>query len=410
MTRRTSAWIGWGLAAAVIVVSAFVVVAAVRSGEFAGEPSLIVPALIEVLIAPIFALLGALIISNQPRNIIGWLLAVPALGSVLVGLISLWTGSFETAPQAVSVWLLLALWLESWSWLLFIFPIFHLLQVFPTGRALTPRWRWLAYMELGMVVIFIALVTFSAELQASEGDNTLWTVKNPIGFLPEAIWDGVFSSIWSLGLLILVFGGGASAVVRFRRAQATEKQQLKWLLYSLVMFTVVYAATVVVVESATVIPLFDVIFFVSIISIPVAMTLAVLRYRLFDIDVIIRKTLVYGLLTGLLTATYFGSVVVLQSVFRGEGSNSVTVAASTLLITASFSPLRRRIQSLIDRRLFRSKYNAQVVIERFGGAAQNQANLETLSADLMAVIEETIQPRSGVLWIRQPAQTTAKAR
>jgi hypothetical protein len=110
-----------------------------------------------------------------------------------------------------------------------------------------------------------------------------------------------------------------------------------------------------------------------------------------------------------LTAVYFGSVVVLQSVFRGEGNNSVTVAASTLLITASFTPLRRRIQTLIDRRLFRSKYNAQLVIERFGGAAQNQANLETLSADLMAVVEETIQPRSGVLWIREPTQGTAKA-
>jgi hypothetical protein len=187
-------------------------------------------------------------------------------------------------------------------------------------------------------------------------------------------------------------------------APKPERQQLKWLLYSLVIFTVVYAATVVFVETDTVTPLFDVLFFVSIILIPVVMTMSVLRYRLFDIDLIIRKTLVYGLLTGLLTAVYFGSVVALQSVLRGEGNSSVTVASSTLLITASFNPLRRRIQLLIDRRLFRSKYNAQVVIERFGGAAQNEANLETLSADLMAVIEETIKPSSGELWIRQSAQ------
>jgi hypothetical protein len=305
--------------------------------------------------------------------------------------------------------LLLALWSENWSWLLFIFPIFHLLQVFPTGRVLTPRWRWLAYLEVGMIVVFLALVTFSEEIGPSS-EEVSSTVSNPIGFVPSTIWESGFSEAWTVGLLILVVGGGASTVVRFRRARATERQQLKWLLGALVIFAVVYAISAITVETFNSNIFLDVLFLLSVVAIPLAMTLAVLRYRLFDIDLIIRKTLVYGLLTGLLTAVYFGSVVVLQSVFRGEGSNSVTVAASTLLITASFSPLRRRIQSLIDRRLFRSKYNSQMVIERFGGAAQNQANLEVLSADLMAVVDETIQPRSGVLWIRQPAQTTAKTR
>ena len=129
--------------------------------------------------------------------------------------------------------------------------------------------------------------------------------------------------------------------------------------------------------------------------------MAVLRYRLFDIDLIIRRTLVYTLLTGLLGAVYLGSVVLLQSLFRGQANSSVSVAASTLLITALFTPLRRRIQTLIDRRLYRSKYHAQQVIERFGNAAQNEADLETLSEDLMEVIGATIQPRSGVLWIRE---------
>ena len=385
----------------------------VRRGELDRDPGafveLLVQSLVEALIAPIFALLAALIISNQPRNIIGWLLMIPAIGSAVLDPVSLWVSSIETAPVSLDPVLFLALWSESWSWLLFIFPIFHLLQVFPTGRVLTPRWRWLAYVEVGMIVVFVALVTFSTEIGPS-ADEVTWTVPNPIGFIPATFWEtSSFSTVWTLGLLVLVIGGASSTVVRFRRAQATERQQLKWLLYALVLFAAVYALTAVSADqSFNANFILDLLFLLSIALIPVAMTLAVLRYRLFDIDLFIRKTLVYGLLTGLLTAVYFGSVVVLQSVFRGEGSNSLTVAASTLLITASFAPLRRRIQTLIDRRLFRSKYNAQVVIERFGGAAQSQANLETLSADLMAVVEETIQPRSGVLWIREPTQGTAR--
>ena len=401
------------MATVVIVVSVLVVIEGVRRGEFDQEPGAfvesLVQGLVEALIAPIFALLAALIISNQPKNIIGWLLMTPALGAAILDPIALWVSTFEKAPASLDPLLFLALWSGSWSWLLFIFPIFHLLQVFPTGRVLTPRWRWLAYVEVGMLVVFMALVTFSTDIGPSS-EETSWSLPNPIGFIPSTIWESGFSPAWTVGLLILVVGGGASTVVRFRRARATEKQQLKWLLGALILFAVVYALSAVTVETFSSNIVFDVLFLLSIVAIPLAMTIAVLRYRLFEIDLIIRKTLVYGLLTGLLTAVYFGSIVVLQSVFRGEGSSSLTVAASTLLITASFAPLRRRIQVLIDRRLFRSKYNAQVVIERFGGAAQNQANLETLSADLMAVVEETIQPQSGVLWIRQSAPATAKAR
>jgi hypothetical protein len=382
----------------------FSLVAEIRSGEFSGDPAnAIVGSLLGLLITPIFAFLGALIISKQPRNTIGWLLAVPALINAVAALLGVWTRTFETAPESVPFGLFVALWLDSWSWLLFIFPIFHLLQVFPTGRVLTPRWRWLAYLEAVMIATFLLLGTFSSQYEAYQGDIAIWSVENPIGFISAEFWNGLFSSIWSAGLLVLVLGGGASTIVRFRRARAAERQQLKWLLSALVVFAIVYAITVAFVDSDAPSPVaLDALFLLSVISIPVVMTMSVLRYRLFDIDLIIRKTVQYGLLTGLLAAVYFGSVVALQSLFRGERNSSITVAASTLLITASFSPLRRRIQTLIDRRLFRSKYNAQQVIEKFGGAAQNQANLETLSADLWSVVGETIQPRSGGLWIRDP--------
>ncbi len=201
----------------------------------------------------------------------------------------------------------------------------------------------------------------------------------------------------------LLLGGIVSIVLRYRRAQAIERQQLKMLLYNFALFAVVYALVGLSQDSEEPGIVLDVLFLLSILLIPVAITVAVLRYRLFDIDLIIRRTLVYALLTGLLGLVYLGSVVLLQSFFRGEGASSLTVAASTLLAAALFAPLRRWIQRVIDRRLFRSKYQAQQVIERFGGAAQNVSDLEALSADLMAIVDETIQPHSGFLWIRQPA-------
>ena len=392
--------VAWGLTAAVTVVSAFVFFQEARRGELGDDTTAIFGAIVETMLPVVFSALAALIISNKPGNVIGWLFMIPGVAAAVVDPINLWLTSFETPPDALGPGLWIALWFENWSWLLFMFPIFHLLQVFPTGRALTPRWRWLTYLEIGMFALFVGLVTVTAEMGSTEGN---WTVVNPIGFLPMEIWDLGFSVGWTVGLLILVLGGAASMIVRFRRAQGPERQQLKWLLYVLVIFVIVYAVSAVLQESGGAGALGDLFFLLSILSIPVAITAAVLRYRLFDIDLIIRKTLVYGLLTGLLAVVYFGSVVVLQGLFRGEGNSSVSVAASTLIITASFSPLRRRIQTLIDRRLYRSKYHAQQVIESFGSAAQNQANLETLSDDLMAVVAATIQPRSGVLWIREPA-------
>jgi hypothetical protein len=375
----------------------FVAVAKFRRGDFGGSPEEVLVNSIEALLIPAFALLGALILSNQPRNPVGWLIMIPAIGGAITDPIALWLASLETAPSPAGAGLFLAIWIDNWSWLLFIFPLLHLFQVFPTGRILTPRWRWLAYMELAMVVVFIAIVTLSSQLGPTSAD---WRMQNPIGFLSDGFWEA-FGPIWTVGLLGLVLGGIVSIVLRYRRAQAIERQQLKWLLYNFVLFAVVYAVLGLSQDSEAPGTILDILFLLSILLVPVAITMAVLRYRLFDIDLIIRRTLVYTLLTGLLGAVYLGSVVLLQSLFRGQANSSVSVAASTLLITALFTPLRRRIQTLIDRRLYRSKYHAQQVIEQFGNAAQNEADLETLSEDLMEVIGATIQPRSGVLWIRE---------
>lgn len=399
MNRRVVAGIAWGLAAIVLAVAVVIAVVKFRRGDFGGSPAEVAVHWIEALLIPAFALLGALILSNQPRNQVGWLIMIPAIGGAVTDPIALWLSSFDAAPSAVGAGLFLAVWMENWSWLLFIFPILHLLQVFPTGRILTPRWRWLAYLETAMFIFFIGVVSFADELGPSSAD---WRIPNPIGFLGDGFWEG-FGPIWTAALLGLVVGGIVSIVLRFRRARAIERQQLKWLIYNFFLFAVVYALVGLFQDNEDPGSVLNILFLLSILLIPVAITMAVLRYRLFDIDLIIRRTLVYGLLTGLLGLVYLGSVVLLQSVFRGEGASSLTVAASTLLATALFSPLRRWLQAVIDRRLFRTKYQAQQVIERFGGSAQNQADLEKLSADLLSVVQETVQPRSRDLWIRNPA-------
>lgn len=396
VSRRTVAWIAWALAFATTFVVIFDVIQGARSGAFVGSPAAILEQVIWNVIAAVFGLLAALIITKQPGNVVGWLLMTLPIGILIAAVGSLRLDSLESAPTTVDPGLFLAIWFNSWSWVLLIFPLFHLFQVFPTGRILTRRWRWLMGLELVMATLFIGLVTFSRRMEVLDGD---WTIENPIGFISEDLFDRWFSVPWTIGLLILTVGGATSTIVRYRRSQGIERQQIKWLLYAFGLFAVVYSLTASFSDKN--VPILQALFPVSVAAIPAAITVAVLRYRLFDIDLIIRRTLVYGVLTGLLALVYLGSVVALQSVFRGEQNSSVSVAGSTLLITALFTPLRRRIQTLIDRRLFRSKYNAQKVIERFGGAAQNQANLETLSADLMAVIQETIQPRFGGLWIRE---------
>ena len=398
MRRRTVAWIAFALAGAVTVVSALDVMA--DRGELAGRPIAVLGDVLWGLLPAAFAWLAALIISNRSSNVIGWVLMIPGVSSAMESLLTLRLASFEMAPTRLDAGLFLTVWFENWAWVPLIFPVFHLLQVFPTGRILSPRWSWLFRLELLMAIVIIGAIGVSDELGPTD---ERWLVANPIGFLPVGFFGPVFSLVWTLGLLVLTIGGATSIVMRYRRAPAGERQQIKWLLYSVGIFVVVYSIGAVDQSFEGDEGMFHLLLPLSIILIPVAITLAILRYRLFDIDLIVRRTLVYTLLTGLLGAVYLGSVVLLQSLFRGQGNSSVSVAASTLLITALFTPLRRRIQALIDRRLYRSKYQAQQLIERFGTAAQNEANLETLSDDLMAVVAATIQPRSGVLWIREQA-------
>jgi hypothetical protein len=197
-----------------------------------------------------------------------------------------------------------------------------------------------------------------------------------------------------------------SLVLRFRRARGEERQQIKWFTYA-VTFVVCYSLINQLLLPDRLPFLLDEILGVAVFqSLWVALAVAVLRYRLYDIDIIIRRTLVYSTLTAILALIYFGSVIVLQTLFTGVGQqSSIAIVLSTLAIAALFSPLRQRIQAIIDRRFYRRKYNATQTLATFATATRDEVELERLAAELLSVVEETVQPAHISLWLRRPGKS-----
>jgi hypothetical protein len=354
------------------------------------------------LIPIVFAAVGALIVSRQPRNLIGWLLLGPAFSQAVSPLLPNFQ-SWTTAPSPVTLSIYLALWLNGWGWLVLIFPVFLVMLLFPTGRPPSPRWNWVGYLALGMVAVFLFFSTF---VDVFTIDGAAWEVSNPIGFVSSSVINGsFFLGLWAIGLLTLAVSCVSSLVVRYRRASPLERQQIKWLLYACGLFGACYAASVTFYLFGGVILLgigiISLLTFLAMATIPVAIAIAILRYRLWDIDVIIRRTLVYGALTLTLALVYFGSVILLQSLVTAVGGQQTAVVTviSTMVIAALFTPLRRRIQRDIDRRFYRKKYDAEKIVAAFGASLREEVDLEDLQAQIVAVVQETLQPETVSLWL-----------
>jgi len=276
------------------------------------------------------------------------------------------------------------------------------LLVFPTGRLLSARWRPVAWLTTGITGTFVALSALAPTLNL--GDRI--KLRNPIGLAaippPE---QGALGSVL-VGLLLVCTGAAVlSLVLRFRRSQGVERQQLKWFTYAGVLLF----SWGVVDPVLPPVALFELVFGLTIALVPVAAGIAVLRYRLYDIDRLINRTLVYGLLTALLAGVYAGVVLVLGQLFGGVGAEppSWAVAGATLAVAALFQPARRRIQHAVDRRFNRRKYDAAKIIEAFSARLREEVDLDTLSAELLAVVDQTMQPTNASLWLRPPTSAPA---
>ncbi|CAN5172652.1 hypothetical protein BH18ACT5_BH18ACT5_07670 [soil metagenome] len=339
------------------------------------------------------AVLGALIISKQRQNTVGWLLLLIGVSNPLWGLAERHVQTFAGPPADAPFLLILALWVVSLSWITLIFPMFHLLQVFPTGRLLSSRWRWVVILEWTLIAFVVGVVIVNERI----GPEVGWTVENPVGFIAvDPFTLPIVNFLWNAALVVLPLAGATSMVMRFRRSRAEQRQQIK--LFVLAALAIVVSLALTPGDGGG--GWLEVLFPASLLLIPITIAFAILRKGLFDIDLVIRRTVVYTLLTGVLTLVYLGSIFLTQNLFGLRERASWQVAGSTLLVTALFSPLRRRIQRVIDRRLFRRRYDAQLVVESFAGAAQAQSDLGLLSADLIEVVHQTIQPAHTRLWIR----------
>jgi hypothetical protein len=391
------AWLAWLWFGIMVIATLVTLPKNFANSNIQGSVLIILDIILSSIAILSFPLIGALIVSRQPQNTIGWLLMVPGLAFLL----DLFTQSqivgVTTPPANPSIFFWLAVYLSNTTWLFAIFPVFFIALLFPTGRPLTPHWRWAVAYAIGIFVSFFSLAVFDKTLAPDASIYGVdWSIPNPLGFLDLS--DTIFT-IWLAGVVILTLLCVMSIVLRYRHASGVQRKQINWLLYAICLFGASYIPYLIYQSWGQNFwaVLVDIFFF----TIPLAIGIAILRYRLWDIDLIIRKTLQYALLTGLLALVYFGSVILLQSLVEnltGEQSPLVIVL-STLAIAALFNPLRIRIQDFIDRRFYRRKYNAELALAQFAATARDEFDMEKLTAALMGVVEETMQPEKISLWV-----------
>jgi hypothetical protein len=288
-----------------------------------------------------------------------------------------------------------AAWYGDVSWILVILPAASfLLLLFPDGRLPSPRWRavaWCAGAGIGLL--------FAADSLSSGPLADYPELANPYG-VDSPVVD-VVGGIAALALAVAMVGSPLSLVLRFRRAGRAERQQIKWLALAgavaAVTFVLALASYEALPEGVS-----DRAIMLSILMLPVAAGVAILRHRLYDIDVVINRTLVYGALTATLAAAYFGSVLLLQLALSPLTEESdLAIAGSTLAVAALFRPARARIQHAVDRRFYRRRYDAARTLESFGTRLRDQVDLDALGADLRGVVTDTMQPAHVSLWLRE---------
>jgi hypothetical protein len=410
MSRRTAAWLVWSLYGLVTGLS--IIWSGVSLLSQDGSTNVLKladEALISLAAPVVFAIVAALIVSRQPRNTIGWLLMVPVGLYVVGGPIERYIESLAPSSPEPTVPLLLMLWFNNWNWLLLIIPLLYIPLLFPNGQPPTPRWRWVGVAAIVWATLFVLMVTLAQQVSAGTTPDLVY--DNPIGVLREDTVERLVG-VWIAGLVALVVVCAVAVFVRYRRANDTEREQIKWLLYASALFLVVFVGGFVSGLGGTDSLggyIWGVFFGLSVITLPAAIGIAILRYRLYEIDVVINRTLVYGSLTATLALVYLGGVAATQAIFRAltgqEEQPQLTVVVSTLVIAALFNPLRRRIQGFIDRRFYRRKYDAAKTLEAFSAKLRDETDLDALSDELVGVVRETMQPAHVSLWLRPDTAT-----
>ncbi|HEV2124981.1 MAG TPA: hypothetical protein VGW38_19710 [Chloroflexota bacterium] len=403
MSARAAAWLAWSLWTLAMVSIAISVALVVMSWSARGAGDEVLTALVGIGITAAisvglaaFATVGALVASRLPHNPIGWIFCFIGLG--LGNLASAYSDYALARPGSLPGGEIAA-WAYYWLGLSF-FPLFaFVLLLFPTGGLPSRRWRPFAWLAGGVSVVIILLVMFMPGPLPG-----MPSVRNPFGIQALGGFRGsIGSSYVAFFVVPILLVSAASLMLRFRRARGEERQQLKWLATAAALMGIILALSPLV---FWLFPgseeLWGLFIFVAWAAFPISVGVAILRYRLYDLNVIVRATLVYGTLTVTLALVYVGSVVLLRGLLFGftGRSSQLTIVASTLAVAALFNPLRRRIQGLIDRRFYRRKYDARKTLETFSAKLRDETDLEALNNELVGVVSETMQPTHVSLWLR----------
>jgi hypothetical protein len=343
------------------------------------------------IVEVIYASVGAFLASRRPTNPIGWLF----LGIGFVQTVNIFCGAYAryaliTEPGSLPGGAL-ASWLEAWTWIVGFTGFSFIMLLFPSGSLPSPRWRWVAWLAVAGIVL--TALTLAVGSWPQRGLPLLEEVDEPTSTAWIAVIVTGFAILAAATLMTLV-----SVLVRFRRSRGDERQQIKWFLCA-AAFAVATAASTF---AGTVTPewLLD----VGLAGVAIAVAIAVLKYRLYDIDVVIRRTLVYGVATAALAGVYLAVVLLFQRVFSSfAGGGDLAIAASTLIAFALFRPVRARVQTLVDRRFYRRKYDAQHTLETFASCVREEVELTALETELAATVDQTMRPAHISVWLRQRA-------
>jgi hypothetical protein len=377
--------VGLGLVSAAVTVGTLVVAA--RTGLSLHE--VVTGPAQRTALAVGFSLLGVVILAHRRRHRIGWLCCAIGLAQAVAGT-SHQYAHYALARDPGGRAGAIAGWLATWTWVPAIgLLLTFLVLLFPDGRLPSRRWRPVAWTAAGSLAALMVL--FAARAWPLRGPSLL----TPLSLLAFAGRPGMIAG---LVLLASAAAAAASLLVRLRRAGGVERQQLKWFAYAAVV------STLAVMLPASVPVLVALPGLLALLCLPGAIAVAILRYRLYDIDRILNRTLVFGLLTAVLGLGYVGLVLVLGHLFGGMAKYppSWAVAGATLAVAALFRPARHRIQDAVDRRFNRRRFDAVKTIEAFSARLRDEVDLDTLTSDLLTVVNQTMEPTTASLWLRPP--------
>jgi len=348
-----------------------------------------------------FSVLGAIIATHQPGNPISWLFIAVGFAFLFEGL-----GWFVVVdhPEPPSFGDVLALAMVNSGFFIFSVAAFLVLYIFPTGRFLNRRWTWAGWLAAAVSAEVFFVHLFLEEVGLAEFPGQDWVTHNPFGVIPVDLWyDGPLQVVFGIGLIALFVGVIPAIIVRYLRSSRLVRAQIRWVGFAAGVWVVVFAINLFSPGEGDI---FSTLNFLTLAMIPVAVVVAITRYRLYDIDRIISRTIGYTVVVVLLGAVYALGAVWLPTRLLGR-QPPVFVAASTLVVVALFNRVRRPILAWIDRRFYRSHYNAEQVIDAFATQLRNETDTARLTEQWLTVVSETLQPATIGIWVHTERDPSA---